>query len=92
MQDAGAGELLLTSIDRDGTRIGYDLDLVSRVSAAVSVPVIAAGGAGSAGDLLQVLRAGAAAAAAGSLFVYSGRNQAVLVSYITPAQLEQGAA
>jgi cyclase len=91
MQEAGAGELLLTSIDRDGTRAGYDLELVARVSAAVSVPVIAAGGAGSTDHLRQVLSAGAAAAAAGSLFVYSGRNQAVLVSYVTPAQLEQGA-
>lgn len=59
----GAGEILLTSIDRDGERSGYDLALTGAVAAAVPVPVVASGGAGSAADVLQVLRdAGAAAA------------------------------
>jgi cyclase len=59
----GAGEVLLTSIDRDGTRSGYDLELTRAVAAAVRVPVIASGGAGSAADVVDVLTVGAASAA-----------------------------
>jgi cyclase len=59
----GAGEILLTSIDRDGTRIGYDLELTRAVVAAVDVPVVASGGAGSASDIREVLDAGRADAA-----------------------------
>ena len=59
----GAGEILLTSIDRDGTRTGYDLELTRAVTAAVDVPVIASGGAGSAADVLEVLDHGCADAA-----------------------------
>ncbi len=58
----GAGEILLTSIDRDGARSGYDLDLVRRVAAAVPVPVVASGGAGDATHLTDAYRAGADAA------------------------------
>lgn len=59
----GAGEILLTSIDRDGGREGYDLALTRAVAAAVSVPVIASGGAGSASDIVDVLQSGRADAA-----------------------------
>jgi cyclase len=59
----GAGEILLTSIDRDGTRAGYDLELTRAVVAAVDVPVVASGGAGSAADVLEVLDQGHADAA-----------------------------
>jgi cyclase len=59
----GAGEILLTSIDRDGTRAGYDLELTRAVAAAVDVPVVASGGAGSAGDVQEVLDSGGADAA-----------------------------
>lgn len=59
----GAGEILLTSIDRDGTRDGYDTELTSLVAAAVTVPVVASGGAGSAADVTEVLTAGGADAA-----------------------------
>jgi imidazole glycerol-phosphate synthase subunit HisF len=59
----GAGELLLTSIDRDGTRAGYDLELTRAVADAVRVPVIASGGAGSAADVAEVLDDGGASAA-----------------------------
>lgn len=79
--DLGAGEVLLTSVDRDGTRTGYDLDLTRAVTSAVSVPVVAAGGAGSLEHVTEVLRVGATAAAVGSLVVYHGRNQAVLISF-----------
>lgn len=59
----GAGEILLTSIDRDGTRGGYDLELTRAVSEAVGVPVVASGGAGSDGDVVAVLTDGGADAA-----------------------------
>jgi imidazoleglycerol phosphate synthase cyclase subunit len=64
----GAGEILLTSWDRDGTRCGYDLELIAAVSSAVSVPVIASGGAASPDHLLAALRAGADALLAASIF------------------------
>jgi cyclase len=66
--ERGAGEILLTSIDRDGTKDGYDLDLLAAVTAAVDVPVIASGGAGTAADLAAGLAAGAAAVLAASIF------------------------
>lgn len=65
---AGAGEVLLTSIDRDGTRGGYDLELVAAAAAAVPVPLIASGGAGSPAHLAAALAAGAAAVLAASIF------------------------
>jgi cyclase len=65
--DRGAGEVLLTSIDRDGTRKGMDLDLVRAASADLTVPVVASGGAGSADDVAAAFGAGAAAVACGSL-------------------------
>lgn len=64
----GAGEILLTSWDRDGTRTGYDLSLVSAVCSDVSIPVIASGGAASPADLLEALRAGADAVLAATIF------------------------
>jgi cyclase len=66
--ERGAGEILLTSIDRDGTQGGYDLGLVREVSESVPVPVIASGGAGEAEHLAQALAAGAAAVLAASIF------------------------
>lgn len=67
----GAGEILLTSIDRDGTRSGYDLELTSAVAESVAVPVIASGGAGSARDVIDVLtRGGAQAALLASMLHY----------------------
>jgi cyclase len=79
--DLGAGELLLQSIDRDGTKQGYDLDLIAQTVRAVPVPVVACGGAARVDDLAAAVRhAGAAAAAAGSLFVFKGRHDAVLIN------------
>ena len=60
-EERGAGEILLTSIDTDGTRDGYDLELTSEVAASVSVPVIASGGAGSAGHVAAALEVAQAA-------------------------------
>jgi cyclase len=65
---AGAGEILLTSIDRDGTRGGYDLPLLTAAAAALPVPLIASGGAGEPAHLAAALRCGAAAVLAASIF------------------------
>jgi cyclase len=68
--ERGAGEILLTSMDRDGTHDGYDLDLVRAIAAAVDVPVIASGGAGEPRHLVDGLQAGADAVLAASIFHY----------------------
>jgi cyclase len=71
-EDRGAGEILLTSIDRDGTKIGFDCPMTAAVSQAVSIPVIASGGAGSLGDFVDVFTTGCAdAALAASIFHYA---------------------
>lgn len=72
----GAGEILLTSMDRDGTTAGYDLELTAAVAAAVSVPVIASGGAGEVRHLVQALRAGADAVLCASIFHYASHTVA----------------
>lgn len=68
--ELGAGEILLTSIDADGRRSGYDLELISLISRATRAPVIASGGAGSPRDMLEAVRAGASAVLAASIFHY----------------------
>jgi cyclase len=86
MARLGAGELFLNSVDRDGMMEGYDQDLVHGVTRVVDIPVIACGGAGSLDDMVAAIReSGAAAAAAGSLFVFHGRHRAVLITYPTYA-------
>ncbi|MBN1283032.1 MAG: imidazole glycerol phosphate synthase subunit HisF [Proteobacteria bacterium] len=69
--ELGAGEILLTSWDRDGTRSGYDLDLISAVAGAVGVPIVASGGASDASHMAEALRAGASAVLAASIFHYA---------------------
>ena len=89
VQGMGAGEIFLNSIDRDGTMQGYDIELVSKVSEGVGIPVIACGGAGKLKDIAEVLdKGGASAAAAGSLFVFHGRHRAVLINYPSKQELE----
>ena len=90
MEKQGAGEILLTSIDRDGTMQGYDLELISKVSRAVGIPVVACGGARTLLDLVEAVRdGGASAAAAGSMFVFHGPHRAVLISYPSPHELRE---
>jgi cyclase len=90
MQALGAGEILLNAVDRDGMQTGYDVPLLKEVTAALEIPVIASGGAGSLEDLRRAIREGAAAAAAaGSLFVFQGRHRAVLITYPERAELER---
>lgn len=89
MEACGAGEFLVNSISRDGTMTGYDLELLRQVTAAVSIPVIALGGAGSVDDIVAaVTDGGAAAAAAGSLFVYQGKDMGVLINFPPRIELE----
>jgi cyclase len=86
-EDCGIGEILVNSIDRDGTMAGYDTELIRSVAGAVRIPVIASGGAGSLQHVRQAIDAGASAAAAGSLFVYKGPHRAVLVNYPSADEL-----
>ena len=86
----GAGEIILTSIDREGTMKGYDLEITRAVASAVPIPVIASGGAGNLGDLRKAVTEGcAAAASAGSMFVFHGKHRAVLITYPGYQELQQ---
>lgn len=82
VEDLGAGEILLTSIDREGTWEGFDLELVKRVTDAVSIPVIAHGGCGCVGDIGKVVKqANASAVALGSMVVFQKKDMGVLVNF-----------
>ncbi len=85
----GAGEIIINSIDLDGTMQGYDLTLIRAVANAVDVPVVACGGAGTATHLADAVHSGASAVAAGSMFVFQGKHRAVLISYPERAVLEK---
>ncbi len=89
LEELGAGEVILNSIDRDGTRTGYDLDLIEQVSAALTVPLVAVGGASELAHLRQAVDRGASAVGAGSMFVFYGKQQAVLITYPEYQELER---
>lgn len=90
MEKAGAGEIMLNSIDRDGTMEGYDTDLIKMVTSSVGIPVIACGGAGRIEDFSRAVKTGGASAvAAGSMVVYQGKNRGVLINFPTPDELER---
>jgi len=78
---AGAGEVVLNSVDRDGMMQGMDIELIREVSDAISVPLIAVGGAGSLNDIKAAIDAGASAVSAGAFFVFHGPHRAVLITY-----------
>jgi cyclase len=89
LENAGAGEIILNSIDKDGTMEGYDIELIKSITQKTSIPIVAVGGAGSYNDLrLAVSEGGASAVAAASLFVYHGPRRAVLISFPTRQELE----
>ncbi|NCU04930.1 MAG: imidazole glycerol phosphate synthase subunit HisF [Chitinophagaceae bacterium] len=88
LEQAGVGEIMVNAIDKDGTWEGYDEHLISKVANAVSVPVIACGGAGNTADFAKAVKAGASAVAAGSLFVYQKKGMGVLINFPTNFKLE----
>lgn len=89
MQQKGAGEIILQSIDKDGTMEGYDLDLIKKISKAVTIPVVALGGAGKIKDLEDAHKLSYAnGVAAGSLFVYQGSKRGVLINYPSKNELK----
>lgn len=89
MQNAGAGEIFINFVDRDGTYSGYDFDLIQNVSQRLSVPLIVAGGAGHFDHFAKAFKSGASAVCAGSLFVFHGPHKAVLINYPTRDQVEK---
>ena len=87
LQELGVGEIVINSIDRDGSMQGYDLELAKMLKKSLSVPMTMLGGAGSLDDLVSLFdTVGIVGGAAGSLFVFKGKYRAVLISYPTPAQ------
>ena len=86
--EAGAGEIIVQSVDREGTFSGYDEALVANIARSVDVPVVALGGARNLDDFRAVVsNAGCSAAAAGSMFVYHGADRGILISYPTETQV-----
>ncbi len=88
IENCGAGEILINSINHDGEMNGYDLELIRMISEAVKIPVICCGGAGKLSDLKEAKINGASAMAAGSFFVFHGRHRGVLISYPDRKELE----
>jgi imidazole glycerol-phosphate synthase subunit HisF len=89
MQKAGAGEILLNSIEKDGTFEGYDCELIKSVSSAVNIPVVAIGGAATIEDFSKAVQSGASAVSAGSMFVFQRPHRAVLISYPSQKELKE---
>ncbi|MBU5613377.1 AglZ/HisF2 family acetamidino modification protein [Geomonas azotofigens] len=90
LERMGAGELLITSMDREGTWAGYDVNLTEGVAAAVKIPVIANGGAGSVAHLGEVVKRGnASAVAVGSMVVFQGKDLGVLVNFPDKRDLKE---
>jgi imidazole glycerol-phosphate synthase subunit HisF len=89
LDQMGVGEILIHSIDREGTRIGYDLELIQLIREVVKIPLIISGGAGTIAHLCQAIETGATGVAAGSMFVFHGKHQAVLISYPDQATLKR---
>ena len=88
IEENGAGEIIIQSIDKDGTMSGYDLDLVKEISTAVAIPVVALGGAGNLEHMIEAYKKGfASALAAGSLFVFQGPKKGVLINYVENSDL-----
>jgi imidazole glycerol-phosphate synthase subunit HisF len=89
MQEAGAGEIFLNCIDKDGTYAGYDLGVIEKISKNLTIPLVVCGGASSINDFREAVKNGASAVAAGSMFVFQRPHQAVLISYPTQKELKE---
>jgi len=85
--NSGIGELVINSIDKDGSYTDYDFNLIEMVSKQSEIPVVACGGAKSLSSFKQAIQAGASAVAAGSLFVYRGETKGILINYPSQDQL-----
>ncbi len=85
VEQLGAGEILITSIDQEGTLSGYDLDLVGQIASAVSIPVIAHGGAGKLSDFKEAIIAGASAVSAASIFHFTDQSPIKTRKYLFDA-------
>lgn len=89
MEEKGAGEIIIQAIDRDGSMSGYDVELIRSISEAVTIPVVALGGAGKPDDLKEARNKGYAnGLAAGSLFVYQSARRGVLINYPEKGSLD----
>lgn len=88
LQEYGVGEIMLNSIDRDGTWTGYDLELIKAISDKIAMPLVACGGAGSVQHMKDAVSAGASAVAAGSMFVFQKKGMGVLISFPTGITLQ----
>ena len=91
MEDSGAGELLVTSMDRDGTQVGFDIDLTSKISAKVNIPVIASGGVGNLDHLVDGIKLGnASAVLAASIFHYGKYSIKEAKEYLNSKKYQLG--
>ena len=82
MQSLGAGELIISDIEKDGTRLGYNLELLKSITDSVTIPIVALGGAGNLEQFyIAVNETGVSAVAAGDMFVFNGKHKAVLITY-----------
>ena len=88
LQEIEVGEIMINDVDRDGTSIGYDFDLMNKLSNSVNIPLIAAGGCKDLDDIKKLFQnTNVSATAAGSFFVFHGKYRAVLISYPSPEEI-----
>jgi len=89
VEELGAGEIIINYVDNDGMMNGYDIKLLNMIRDTIKIPFVACGGAGSVGDLKEGIELGGAhAVAAGSMFVFHGKHNAVLINYLNEEQLK----
>jgi len=87
MQEQGVGEIILNSIDLEGTGRGYNLRLINKLTKILEVPLIAAGGAANIDHMIEAKKAGAHGLAAGTMFVFHGPLKGVLITYLKENEL-----
>jgi cyclase len=90
LEESGAGEIILTSINKEGTFKGFDIELIKKLTHEVNIPIVANGGAGSIDDFVKaIIEGGASAVAAGSFFVYKGETRGILINYPEQNELKE---
>jgi len=89
VEKQGAGEIFINAVDKDGVMKGYDLEMIKVISEQTSVPLITCGGGASVSDLKSATNAGACAAAAGSMFIFQGKQKGVLINYPSQSMLDK---